>query len=1118
MQHPLIHRSKLTHCFLVTFILLIGTCLVLLGGLPSSAQGTPSISLFKSVTPDTVTAGNIVRYTITLVNQGNAAGRNVQVVDTLPPGFSYLPGSTVLRSNGIVLSAEDPTIDGRTITWEALQVPPARVGSFYGMHTFVQDKCKRGYIEYQLERVQELMGPGAYVKQLFYYITPDLPGPLSCWVDFVNEAYDRGLIPIIRLQGTHSGDYWIKPTPDAPGDYTTIANAFRRVVEGLPRRGDQPLYVEIWNEPNLNIEWGGQANPVEYAEFLVDVAAAIRAIGDPRIRILNGALSPGGDYPPMAFIDVMATVPGALHAFDVWAAHPYPGNHPPEYNIHDGTATYQDLTIDSYLLELERLAAHGRTDLQVLLTETGHALGQNNFGFEGYPPIGEENRADYTMRAFRDYWSQWPEVLGVCPFELVDPYGVWWVWDWLYPDGSHHWQYDSVRALDKSTLPSPSGILTIEFEVMTPLISGTYYNDVAATAENAIIAPALHTAPVILLPPPPTATPTATFTPQPPTPTLHPSITPSLTPTPVCVNVIVNGSFETDQEWEPMDLYYARYATEEAYEGARSMRLGILSGAYRGQRYSSVRQLVEIEPDAQKAMLSFWYKCISGDSEHDRIYCYLVREDGTQGQRYFLNTMSTDWTYVQFDVDSYIGHPLYIWFTTYNDGTGGTTAMYLDEVRLDVCGPGASPTPKPTYSPTISPTLPPTIAPTLPTATPTAASTPTPTSPATATPTSTPTNTPTPTTTPTATITPTPPPTIPSASPTPPFLPSPLNLPLVMREYTAPSPGPTIPAPTPTFASHKEESIPLSPAPTSVDRVSVLGRAGPQRLNGLALDPNTGRLYIAGEEGLTLLKKPIRAGVSWVEPAPPLKAVAVDPSLKRVYATSWEAGGVLAFDAENGQRIGTVSGFMRPSGIAARAGRVYVADTGKNRLVVLDGLSLRVLKSIVVDDAPYIVALDQRHARLYVGSPGAGTISAFDMDDGRLLYRRELPGLGYVQGLAADEKSGNLFVAYNFTPKYGGVALLDGRDGTFLAERRGNPQRLLIGTYGVAVDSLRRRFYATDHDGLLTFDAETGKLLDVIPGIEIAYSFDLAVDEMSGKVYVTQGANGQVIGIIPFAR
>jgi hypothetical protein len=97
------------------------------------------------------------------------------------------------------------------------------------------------------------MGYGAWVKQLFYGITPQTQGPHICWVDFVNAAYDRGLKPVIRLQGEHGGSFWHKPHADWPGNYSSIAWAFQRVVAGLPRRDGHRLYIEIWNEPNLNI-------------------------------------------------------------------------------------------------------------------------------------------------------------------------------------------------------------------------------------------------------------------------------------------------------------------------------------------------------------------------------------------------------------------------------------------------------------------------------------------------------------------------------------------------------------------------------------------------------------------------------------------------------------------------------------------------------------------------------------------------------------------------------------------------------------------------------------------------------------------------------------------------
>ncbi|MCK4317895.1 DUF11 domain-containing protein, partial [Candidatus Bathyarchaeota archaeon] len=358
--------------------LLLGLSLLLVLGQSAVAAPEvpwPVVTLSKSVSPSSTNPDGTVTYTITLTNSGDVAAQGVTVVDTLPNGFGYQYGSSRVYANGILISSSNPNVSGRNLTWTNLSVPERRGDSFYGMHTFVQERCETWYFSWQLDRVRELMGYGAWVKQLFYGITPQTQGPHICWVDFVNAAYDRGLKPVIRLQGEHAGSYWHKPPADSPGNYSSIAWAFQRVVAGLPRRDGHRLYIEIWNEPNLNIEWSNAANAVEYGHFLEQTAAAIRALGDSRIVVLNGGLSPGGDIDPLTFIDQMvAHVPTSLWAWDIWSAHPYPSNHPPEYNIHRGSATYPQLTIDSYRRELQQLANWGRPYVRVLLTETGYNL------------------------------------------------------------------------------------------------------------------------------------------------------------------------------------------------------------------------------------------------------------------------------------------------------------------------------------------------------------------------------------------------------------------------------------------------------------------------------------------------------------------------------------------------------------------------------------------------------------------------------------------------------------------------------------------------------------------------------------------------------------------------
>ena len=479
----------------------------------------PEVSLSAGVSPSSVAVGGTVSYRDDLTNAGDVAATGVSLAHTLPAGFGYVWGSTRVYRDGILISTANPAVTGRTLTWSGLTVPPRRGDSFYGINTMVQERCDINYITWQLDQTRDLMGYAAWVKQLFYNITIASSDPNPCWVDFVNAAYDRGLKPVIRLQGVNGGSVWEKPTPNWPGNYTDIAQAFARVASRLPRRDGHKLYLQIWNEPNLNLEWGGAANPTEYGQFLEQTAGAIRTVtgGDSRIVILNAPMAPGGDIPATTFIGQMfSNVPNSRWAFDLWAVHAYPGNYPPELNVHRGQAIDARMTIDSYVPEIQLLAAWGLPYTPIFLSETGYQLG---FQYDyRYPAITEANRADYISRAFQYYWRAWPELSGVAPYELSDPTGSWSGWNWVEGDQTRHAQYTAVLALDKSYPYAPSQ-LTISFQVTAPDAPGTYTVDVAASAGNTSIAPQSGVAPVVV------------FRPATPTPSRTPTSTASLTPT-----------------------------------------------------------------------------------------------------------------------------------------------------------------------------------------------------------------------------------------------------------------------------------------------------------------------------------------------------------------------------------------------------------------------------------------------------------------------------------------------------------------------------------------------------------------------------------------------------------
>ena len=330
--------------------------------------------------------------------------------------------------------------------------------NFYGAHLLVNDGAPGTRGDKHLRWARHLIGRWGHAKTLLGGIDAGTEGPRDSWIDYVSRCYEIELIPFLRLAGHYDGEkgYWHKPKADAPGDYSSIAAAVKRVVAGLPRSDMCPLYIEVWNEPNLAVEWTGKTDHKEYADFFVQVATAIRSIGDDRIKILNGSLALGPDWTRMLCEDN----PRFITSFDVWGSHPYPLNRPPHLNHHaKNVKPDSHFTIDSYVCELDVLRKMGRDNVSVMITETGWDLGNGVYhNGEKHPIIDEYNRADYAMRAFRDYWSKWPEIIAVFPFEFCSE--GWQRFDWVYPesdinpDGSPtkpHYQYTVVAALAKPT-------------------------------------------------------------------------------------------------------------------------------------------------------------------------------------------------------------------------------------------------------------------------------------------------------------------------------------------------------------------------------------------------------------------------------------------------------------------------------------------------------------------------------------------------------------------------------------------------------------------------------------------------------------------------------------------
>ncbi len=245
--------------------------------------------------------------------------------------------------------------------------------------------------------------------------------------------------------------------------------------------------------------------------------------------------------------------------------------------------------------------------------------------------------------------------------------------------------------------------------------------------------------------PNPTPRPTRTST-RTPTQTLSVSTTPS-----ACYDLIDNGDFSANEAWViPLTEYSAGYNTNRYHSASRSMRTGIVNQSDNRYSFSDFYQVVAIPSRIDSAILRFWMYPISGEAltgqlpelprtatfgneplSNDVQYLLILdRSDIWIGTLLWDLSDSRQWEPVEYDLGDYAGQTIRLQWGTYNDNADGVTAMFNDDVSLEICPSGANPTSTRTATPTR-------------TITPTPTQTPTPTATRTATPTRTATRTPT---------------------------------------------------------------------------------------------------------------------------------------------------------------------------------------------------------------------------------------------------------------------------------------------------------------------------------------------------------------------------------------
>ena len=164
-------------------------------------------------------------------------------------------------------------------------------------------------------------------------------------------------------------------------------------------------------------------------------------------------------------------------------------------------------------------------------------------------------------------------------------------------------------------------------------------------------------------------------------------------------------------------------------------------------------------------------------------------------------------------------------------------------------------------------------------------------------------------------------------------------------------------------------SIPLPPYPLSV-----------------AVDTGSNRIYVAdflcGCGQVTVVDGGTNrvANTIGVLGSTMLNGVALDSRDNLVYATD-ENSGFYLIDLTSGEVLGEVGGLSNPNEVTSIPGTTLVVepDTGTNRAIFIDALSLAVKKRVQVGKFPTGVAVNRATKRVYVANRMSNTVSVIQL-------------------------------------------------------------------------------------------------------------------------------------------
>ena len=296
-----------------------------------------------------------------------------------------------------------------------------------------------------------------WVKQAFAWETIEGAGKgqfdWSVADRVVTHVNDANLKLLARLSSDPElTNFWAGHPPQNADHFADFAYAVASRYNCTPQAAGCIQAFQVWNEPNLAREWGGnRPNPAEYAEFLRKAYAAIKR-GNPNAIVISAGMAPTGDnnavaMPDDIFYDGMYQAMGGNSSgyFDMLGVHGAGFAAPPELDPAQAAA---DQRYGGYRFfafrHVEDIRAimekYGDSAKKIVLLEFGWTYDPVNASYKWHGAdagITDMVQAEYLQRAYQYAAANWQPWIGL--MSLLTMPNLDWLDDGNPQDEEQYW-------------------------------------------------------------------------------------------------------------------------------------------------------------------------------------------------------------------------------------------------------------------------------------------------------------------------------------------------------------------------------------------------------------------------------------------------------------------------------------------------------------------------------------------------------------------------------------------------------------------------------------------------------------------------------------------------------